>query len=657
VRAGVESLGPAPARIKHMRDGVIQEEKGISLTPGLQWVSFAQVLQSRGHHTFEVLLESAEDTLAENNWLQGAVEVKGSARVLYLYNAGEPASYFSRLLEVQGYSVVRADAEKSALGLAELSAYDLLVLDNVPAYRLTQVKMEAIERYVRDTGGGLVVLGGPQSFGAGGYYRTPLERVLPVDMRPPGRVDLPQVSLLFLLDKSGSMGSGPQGSTKLDLAKAAAASAAELLNATDHVGILAFDAEWDWVLPFRQVGNGEWISESLSALTSDGGTDLHKAMGEAHRAFAGKQAAVKHLIVLSDGLTDKKDFPSLVRRMAQAGITVSTVSIGQDADKALMLGIARDGKGRAYATSDPASIPRIFTTETLLVARDLLVEKLSRPRVTRAVGPLRGFGSAAVPPLRGYVLTHAKSRAELFMQVSDDPLLVSWRYGLGVATAFTSELSGRWAAEWQDWAELPRWVAQVTRGAARRIADEGVRTEIQQAPDGIRVRADFVSAVGGFRNQLRLSSILTAGGRAEEIAFQQVAPGRYEARLGALARGVNLLTIYAQEATGETPIVATLPLVSAYPKEYRDVRPNTALLSRLVEATGGRTIEPDRLAEGIRRLLTPAPDKGTRHEETWWILSGLALSLFLVDLALRRLVERAGLFTGRSLTLSGDSAT
>ena len=125
-----------------------------------------------------------------------------------------------------------------------------LVLDNVPAFQLSHAKMENIEKYVRDLGGGLLVIGGSQSYGAGGYYRTPLERILPVDMRPPARLDLPHVALLFVLDKSGSMGAGPEGSTKLDLAKAAAIAAADVMNPTDQVGILSFDAAWDWSIAF-----------------------------------------------------------------------------------------------------------------------------------------------------------------------------------------------------------------------------------------------------------------------------------------------------------------------------------------------------------------------------------------------------------------------
>ncbi len=400
--------------------------------------------------------------------------------------------------------------------------------------------METIEKYVRDLGGGLLVIGGSQSYGAGGYFRTPLERILPVDMRPPARLEMPHVALLFVLDKSGSMGAGAEGSTKLDLAKAAAIAAADIMNPTDQVGILAFDAAWDWALPFRQVGKGEWISERLSSLQSDGGTDLYKAMLEAHRGIAAKQAAIKHVIVLSDGLTDKADFHSLVAKMARDGITVSTVSVGNDADVQLMADIAKDGKGRGYVALDPETIPQIFTTETLLISRDLLIEKPVTPSIVTPSGPLKGLPQNNLPALRGYVLTYPKPRTELLMRADQDPLLVAWRYGVGRVTAFTSDLSGRWGRDWVAWQGFPQWASQVARDTMRKVLETKVRTDFSTDGDSIKVVTDVVSPDGKFLNFLKLKAKISAPNQAsQEQGFQQTAPGRYEGKFTAVARGIH----------------------------------------------------------------------------------------------------------------------
>ncbi len=637
IKGAVETLAEAPARVKLLRDGVIRKEQALALAQGANWVGFSDSLAEPGSHTYELWVESPADTLTENNRLQGIVQVQGPRRALYLHASAGRRPALARALEVQGYAVVEAAPETGPLALPEISSFDLVVLDNVPAYRLTQAKMETIERYVSELGGGLLVIGGPQSYGAGGYYRTPLERVLPVEMRPPSRLELPHVALLFVLDKSGSMAAGPEGATKLDLAKSAALAAADLLNPNDQVGILTFDAGWDWLLPFRAVGKGEWISERLSAVQSDGGTDMYKAMVEAERALAAKPAAIKHLLLLSDGLTDKADFASLVARLARAGVTVSTVAVGADADLGLMAAIARGGKGRGYAALDPETVPQIFTAETLLVARDLLVEKRVRPQMSAAAGALQGFSGRSLPPLLGYVLTHPKPEAELVMQADGDPLLVSWRYGLGKVVAFTSDLSGRWGREWIAWSDFPRWAGQLAESARRTLAPYGVSAEFHQEGDAVRAVVDLRTRDGGFLNQLDLGGNISAAGTAPAAApFRQIAPGRYEGRLGATRRGAYLLTLHDDKKNRPPAAVATVPFIVPYPREYRELRPNLALLSRIAEETGGEMLGPDRWEAGLKRLFTPDPGKATAARHTWPALAGLGLFLFLADLAARR---------------------
>jgi len=642
VKGAVESLRETTARIQLMGDGVIWEDVTLSLHPGTNWVRFSEVLRTRGSHTLELLVNAAEDTLPENNLLQGVVQVKGPPRVLYLYGSDDSRRYMARVLAVQGYEVDEAAAMRRVQGLSELSAYDLVVLDNLPSYLLSQGKMEVIERYVRDLGGGLLVLGGPNSYGAGGYYRTPLERVLPVEMRPPVRVEFPQVTLLFVLDKSGSMGEGPEGTTKLDLAKAAAIASAELLNPSDQVGLLAFDAEWEWTVPFSPVGEVQWISERIASLQADGGTDLYKVMVEAERAFTGREGAVKHVLVLSDGLTDKNDFPGLVKQLASQGITVSTVSVGSDADRVLLVAIAREGKGRAYATVDPRTIPQIFTTETLLISQDLLVEKPLTPRIVRSGGPMAGLSSAALPPIGGYVLTHPKPLAEVLMRVEKDPLLVSWRYGLGRVAAYTSDVTSRWGKDWVQWKDFPRWSSQVARSVVRRVADSRVLAEFQQEDGEVKVWVDVFTAGGRFANQLNARGILSGPDRArEDRALEQIAPGRYAASFPVSGSGAYFLTVYEAGAAGKTPeVAATIPFVAPYSREYRDVTPNTALLSYLAEQTGGEFLQPSNLREGVARLLTPGKAMGRATRDTWWLFALLGLALFLADLAVRRFYAR-----------------
>jgi len=226
-------------------------------------------------------------------WLLAALLAAGAA-------AAAPARVQVELLGID--DEVRASALPASMH--ELADYDLVILDNVSGFDLSLAKMELLEAYVRDTGGGVVKIGGDRSYAAGGYYGTPVERLLPVTMNVKTEVKIPSVSVVFVLDRSGSMGTKAQGEDKLTIAKRAALSSIELLKPLDRVGVLAFDSGRDWVVPMTEAGVRRPIAERLRDLKVGGGADLYPALEEAHRVMRREQAKVKHLIVLSDGLTE-----------------------------------------------------------------------------------------------------------------------------------------------------------------------------------------------------------------------------------------------------------------------------------------------------------------------------------------------------------------
>jgi hypothetical protein len=177
----------------------------------------------------------------------------------------------------------------------------------------------------------------------------------------------------------------------------------------------------------------------------------------------------------------------------------------------------------------------------------------------------------------------------------------------------------------------------------RKFLESRMRAELKPDGEQVKVVADFVTQDGKFLNHLRLKSNIAAPNKAtQEQTFQQTAPGRYEGRFTPSQRGIHFLTLFAEGAGGEAPLaVATVPYIVPYPKEYRELKPNLSLLSRLAEETGGQMLDPDRIEDGIQRLYTPTPGKGTLAKETWWPLSGLGLFLFLGDLVWRAWPRRS----------------
>ncbi|HEX2386888.1 MAG TPA: hypothetical protein VHL99_10020, partial [Candidatus Binatia bacterium] len=237
----------------------------------------------------------------------------------------------------------------------------------------------------------------------------------------------------------------------------------------------------------------------------------------------------------------------------------------------------------------------------------------------------------------GYVLTHPKPNAELLMDAGDDPLLVSWRFGLGKVVAFTSDLTGRWGREWIAWRDFPRWAGQLARSARRAPAEHRMTAEFRQEGDDIKAVVDLLTPEGGFADALQLKGNVSASGRATTVApFRQIAPGRYEARLDAAQRGSYLLTLQEEKKDAPPAALATVPFIVPYPREYRELQPNTALLSRIAEETGGELLRADQLEPAVKRLFTPHPAKATVSRAVWQPLAGFGLLLFLSDLAARR---------------------
>jgi hypothetical protein len=237
------------------------------------------------------------------------------------------------------------------------------------------------------------------------------------------------------------------------------------------------------------------------------------------------------------------------------------------------------------------------------------------------------------------------------MRVDKDPLLVSWRYGLGRVTAFTSDLSGRWGKEWVSWPEFPRWSSQLARDTMRKVLDSRMRAEFQTDGDDVKIVADLSGPEGNFLNHLQLKASIAAQDQpSQDRALQQSAPGRYEGRFIPAKRGIHFISLYAEGGDGAPIALGTVPFVAPYPKEYRELKPNLSLLSRLAEDTGGKMINPEKLDDELKRLYTPSSGKARSGQDTWWPLAGAGLLLFLGDLVARhwRSAQTPAVRLGRS---------
>ena len=641
----VRSRTETRARVTLMRDGVAVATREGMLAPGENAVQFTGSFPERGPHSWDGLVESPGDGIAQNNHARLTVDVTGNPQILYVAREGAGSPSLLAALTAQGIAAVTVEPAGLPGTLAGYLPYDAVIFDNVPGYGISNDKMELIARYVRDAGGGLLMIGGDSSFGAGGYYKTPIERILPVDMDVKSQLDLPRLSLVILLDTSGSMGGAvATGETKLDVVKSAALSAIETLNPFDQVGLLAFNADWQWAVPMTEAGDTDTIMKQLASLATGGGTIMYPALQEAVRVIAAQKSPLRHLIILTDGLTNAGDFQTLVTDLQRQKITVSTVAVGEDADATLLSDMARWGGGRAYTAVDPREVPRILLAETNLVSRGLLIERGFLPRIVSAGESVRGLPLADMPGLKGFVLTYPKPGAEVELAASAEaPLLATWRYGLGRTAAFTSDMRGRWSAGLLAWSAYPRFVSQLVRWLERPPDTGALHAAVQIAHGTGSVRVDAYDEVGGFLDGLAMTAIVTdpAGDRSE-VPVPQTAPGLYEASFAAARVGDYTVTLSAAgQGTALAPV--SLGVNVPYSEEYRLIAADPGLLGRIAAATGGRVVTGADDASGIAAVVEREPALATGGETAWRLFLLLALLLFVADIVVRRLSLPEGL--------------
>ncbi len=624
-----------------LRNGAFLGEDRLQLSAGENRMTYTTAVEEGGVHTYEVVIRPDEDTFIRNNEYRTSMRVEGEPSVLYVSSEGEESASFLNALDTQGIPSTRIGTEELPPTLAGLLPYDLVVFDNVPAYDLSFNRMETIERYVRDAAGGFLMLGGDESFGAGGYYNTPIERILPVDMDVTSSMDTPSLALIMVIDKSGSMGDTiAGGETKLDLVKEAVIASVEVLNPFYTVALLAFDADFEWTVEPVRAGRIEQIVADLRGLESGGGTRLYPAMEEGFARLDGMQAAVKHLLVLSDGLTDDGEFEQLAQTIRANRITVSTIAVGTDSDQELLETIAEIGGGRSYYTDDIKRIPRIFASESLIVSRGLIVEELFIPSARTPSEIIDGINTSNLPPLGGFVLTYPKDGAtEVLSTFNDNPLLAVKQHGLGRTAAFTSDLKGAWGREWIGWDEFPRFSAQLVRWLQRPPAEGPLDVTVSIARGVGEVRVEGVDENGDFVNNLDLMAIVLSGdGSTEEIEIPQTAPGLYEGELIAREEGDYFITIYGN-APGRSIGPRTYGASVPYSEEYLFRNPDLTLLERMARETGGSSIRPDTGESAGDYIFTSAEPSGA-YIDIWPYLLIAALVLFTGDIALRQAAKR-----------------
>ncbi|MBW2277514.1 MAG: VWA domain-containing protein [Deltaproteobacteria bacterium] len=610
----------------------LDPRRTVKLHEGVNRVEFKSQAKRAGFTSYRLrLVKAKRDTEKVNNQAVMTAPVKGRPRVLYVEggtvrDAGV-ARYLKRALEHENIDVEVRGPRGLPSSAKSLQKYDLVLVSDVPAHFVGLAQMQALEAYVRDLGGGLIMAGGEDSFGSGGYQGTRIEKIMPVRFDSEKQREQPNVAIVLAIDRSGSM-SGP----KIEAAKESARATTEVLSSSDLIGVVAFDSQPTTIVRVQRASNRMRISTDIARLQAGGGTNIYPALREAYEILQGVNAKVKHVIVLSDGQAPYDGIADLCQEMRAARITVSAVGIG-DADRNLLNIIADNGEGRLYMTDDLAALPRIFMRETTEAQKSALVEDLVTAHVVKRVEMIEGTGVESAPPLHGYVSTKAKPRSEVIL-VSDlsEPILARWRVGLGTSVAWTSDVKNRWSVEWIRWGGYPKFWAQLVRTSMRRKVHESYDLYAKVVDGRAQVVVDAIDVRDQFVNELdtTLEIIDPRDSKTQRVVpMEQTAAGRYRADFPVDRYGSFVLKAVHRRGgrvVAESMGAAALP----YPTEYLRTTPDQEPLKHAALVTGGTDQAPP------AAVFEPNGESIKYVEDLWpWILLFVVLAL-LIDIYFKR---------------------
>ncbi len=651
VRASVmvttRSTMTGTARIEIRANDRAIARAAVSLAPGNAVTALPiTATRSVGSWRIEARVTAVGDEAPQNDARTAAVHVVAPPAVLIIGEGEEPVVLADLLRERAGIRATVLGPERVPGRISALARWPVAILVDVPASALAHEQRATLAAYVRDLGNGLLMTGGRRSFVLGGWRGTVLEELAPVHLEPAPSGRRRAVSLLLLVDRSASMAGGDSRSraSKLDLAREAALLAAGVLEPGDRIGAVEYDDGARWLAPMGPVehGDGEQtLRRSLRRLQEGGGTRILGALELGLPVLAGEDAPTRHAVLLTDGQDDHGEEEAMaraVRAARAAGVTMSTIAIGLDADEALLRRLARLGDGRFHAAGDPSRLPRLTAEESEMVRAGAEREGEVRPRAAAAAldHPLLGaIDTSALPSLGGYLALLPRPEADVVLESGEgDPILATWRVGLGTVTAWTSDVGARWATDWRaDARGADAWAA-VVHALAGPVGDAKLDVDVRVEPGGerARVEASLIDESGGPRSLADVSVVITDDrGARPPAAMHAFAPGRYgltidigPAKDGLLAWPMSVRAKAPNAAEDDAWSPATL--LRGHPEESLPPAHSINLLADLAQDGGGRAIE--RLDQGW--LQGP----GSRRTFAPWLIA-LATLLWPLDVALR----------------------
>lgn len=633
----LSSLADGKGKLVLRENGNVIAEQEVDYKAGKNRFSVPVTLRSAGYYEYTATIEvpKAQDSLAQNNTVMNYIFVEGEGKVLLVTDSVGDRRDWERLEKAikEGERAVEviagADLPSDA---ASLMPYDAIIFCNVPHDEFNVQQMQAVRDAVHNLGAGFLMVGGPNSFGPGGYHRTVIEDILPVTMDVSQKKVLPKGALAIILHTCEF----PEGNT---WGKRITKQAIKVLGAQDEVGVLAYTEKGeDWLFELTPAAKYEDLVPLINGASIGDMPSFQNTMQMGLKGLKKSDAATRHMIIISDG-DPQAPTPMLVKDFVDSQISVSMVAIfphgGLDISK--MQGVAEVTGGRYYFPEDPNQLPAIFIKESKTLKRSLLQNKTFTPSIGFPSPVVKGL--EGMPELKGYVITTAKGHPAMQIlngppdaEESDtlDPVLSIWQHGLGKTAAFTSDFSTNWGSNWQQWGRFQPFVKQLLTDISRVKKDGHLRMSTQTSGgDAVIVVEDFHPDESFLELNAKLSG---PGQKTENVQLKQVGPRRYQATVPLWGHG--RYHAIAQGLGGDRKDLAFGGFIVSYSPEYLRFRSNRQTLQEIADRTGGKMLTGDPAKDEIyTRGRTPKRSSKPIFD---WFLIALAI-LVPLDVAIRRI--------------------
>ena len=621
-QAVIVSNTTTAATVRWYLDRTLVSTQQVELPVGETTVAQVVSPTQPGFHAVRVVIDPVRDTYAENNLGEALVQVVGPPRVLLVENTLGEAASLESALHSTGIGTSTITPDQLPRSASELAAYQAVVLVNIPAASLGTDGMTLLQASVRDLGTGLVVIGGADSYGPGGYAGTALETALPVQIQLPQDMQKPPVAVMLVLESTES-GTGDQ------VLRGAAEAVVDQLTPRDLVGVTN-GSMGTVVVPLAPLTDKAAVKRKIDGIDLGDPPTYTPDLNAAEQALIKTSASLKHVILLGDG--DAQDnYEPVIIAMHARGITVSTVAIASAfSDAATMQAIAGWGHGRFYQSNSIADVPQIFLKESREALKPWIVEGQIAPRLSSLADVIPGVPLDSFPVLSGYVATTPRAAADVVLKSPQgDPLLATWQYGLGRVMAWTSDAQGRWTTGLLQWPSANRFFGDIVHASLPQPGDPALQVETRVQGDHTHL---LVTAPATSGATVTVSAV-TPDLADASLTLSPTGAGRFEGDLPTDQVGSYLLHV-TESAGGVVRHTTTAGLVVPYSPEYRDLGTDLASLKAIAQAGGGVVLSD--LAQAFR-LPVPSVRAALPISE---LLLVLAILLFPIDIALRRLVFR-----------------